>query len=135
MRERNDGTSEDNIVKNRFTAYVIKATANCKARYINSKKRHALVEVPFDFYEHEEILYEPDFLDSFSAIEQLENYRLQQVLRRVKKRDMYIFMAKVLDDRSLADIAAELGIGIHTATSAYYRVVRRLRRELGGGAK
>jgi DNA-directed RNA polymerase specialized sigma24 family protein len=136
MRERNDGKGADNILQNRFTAYLVKAVRNRKIQYLRAKQRHDLYELPFDISDFDAITHdESDLLGNLSLIEQLEDFRLQQVLRQAKTRDLYIFLAKALDDRSLSDIAKELGIGLHAATSAYYRMVRKLRRELGGGGK
>ncbi|MDR0861477.1 MAG: hypothetical protein LBN30_01675 [Oscillospiraceae bacterium] len=136
MRERNDGKSADDILRNQFTAYLVTAVRNRKIRYLQAKRRHEQRELPLDIEDYAaEPRDETDLLGNLSLIEQLEDFRLQQALRQAKTRDLYIFLAKALDDRPLADITAELGIGFHTATNAYHRMVRKLRRELGGGGK
>jgi hypothetical protein len=43
-----------------------------------------------------ESLYEQDFLENLSPLEQIEDYRLQQALKKSKSRDLYIFLAKAL---------------------------------------
>ena len=134
MRERNDGTSEDNIMQNKFTAYFVKAIVNRKVRYLHIKYRYLHMELPLDVFESEsEAWHEPDLFANLTIMERFEDFRLQQALKRLKKRDLHILLARAIDDLSFSDIANDFGISVNTAASAYRRALQRLRKELAGG--
>jgi DNA-directed RNA polymerase specialized sigma24 family protein len=78
------------------------------------------------------LLIESDMILSLPLLEQIENMKLRMSLKRAKERDLYIFLAKVLEGHSLTEIAAELGISYNTTASIYYRMIDRLKKELGG---
>jgi len=78
------------------------------------------------------LLTEPDMHDNLPLLEQLENMKLREAMEQTKERDLHIFLLKALEGRSLAEIAAKLGIGYNTAASVYYRMIERLKKELGG---
>ncbi len=133
MRRHNDGAGESSILQNQFTAYLVTAVRRRKIQYIRSKMqmlRHELIqELQSDaalFFD------EQDMMQSLPLMDQLEDMRLLRSLERAQERDLYIFLAKALGLRSLAEIASELGVGYTTVTSAYYRMLDRLKNELGG---
>lgn len=133
MWERNNGVGDDNILQNQFTAYLLISLRRRKARYLSGKAKRLQYELSLDLQEYlPEIRTEPDMLLGLPMFSQLENQRLRQALERLKARDVYIFLAKVLEDRSYAEIAEELGIGYKAVTAAYSRMVERLKKELGG---
>jgi RNA polymerase sigma factor (sigma-70 family) len=133
MRERNDGTGESNILQNQFTAYLIIAVRRRKKKYLRSKTQRLSYELLFEPNDDTlPFLTDPDLMLGLPILDQIENTRLRQSLERARARDLYIFLAKALGGRSLAEIAAELGIGYNTAASVYYRLINRLKKELGG---
>jgi RNA polymerase sigma factor (sigma-70 family) len=133
MRERNDGTGESNILQNRFTAYLLTAVRRRKIQYLRSKTRKQHYEPALELRDDSmSVPTDPDLMRGLPLLEQLENIRLRQSLERARDRELYIFFAKALDGRPLAEIAAELGIGYNTVASIYYRLRERLKAELGG---
>jgi len=78
---------------------------------------------------------EVDVINNLPLFEQLENMKLRKFLEQAKERDLYIFLAKALEGRSLSEIAEELGIEYNTAASVYYRMIKRLKKELRGDEK
>lgn len=130
MREGNNGTGESNILQNQFTAYLVTAIHRRKIQYIRSKANTRQFELTLEIPEPSS---EPDMTLGLPLLEQLENARLRQALLRAKEREQAIFLAKALEDRSFTEIAVELGIGYNTAVSIYYRLINRLKKELGGG--
>lgn len=50
---------------------------------------------------------------------------MEQALLQIDKRDRYIFYAHVVDERSFADLALELGMGYKGVAAAYYRVIKK----------
>jgi RNA polymerase sigma factor (sigma-70 family) len=129
MRERNDGVGEDHILLNQFTAYLMKAVKNRKIQYLSHKAKLSRLEKMDAIIEP---LEEFDLLSGLPVIDQLEDRRLQKALHRSNERDLYILFTKTLGCRSLAEIAKELNMGFYAVTSAYYRVLRKLRQSLEG---
>jgi len=131
----NNGADESNILHRQFTVYLATAVRRTKIQYLRSKYKLQRYEIPLeieDSYPLADNQAEPDIILSLPLTDQLENIKLQRALEQAKKRDLYIFLAKVLEGRSFVEIAAELGIEYNTATAAYYRMLNRLRKELGG---
>ena len=120
MWERNDGNGESNVLQNQFTAYLAAAIRRRKIQYLRSKVQVRQYELSLEIQEQlMSFLAEPDMIHSLPLIEQLENMKLRNSLERTKERDLYIFFAKVLEGRSLAEIAVELGVGYNTVASVY----------------
>ncbi|MCL2775254.1 MAG: sigma-70 family RNA polymerase sigma factor, partial [Oscillospiraceae bacterium] len=133
MWERNDGISESHILQNQFTAYLVTAIRRRKIQYMRSKIQIHQCEISLEIQEHlMSLLTEPDMHDNLPLLEQLENMKLREAMEQTKERDLHIFLLKALEGRSLAEIAAKLGIGYNTAASVYYRMIERLKKELGG---
>jgi len=131
----NNGAYESNILHRQFTVYLATAVRRTKIQYLRSKYKLQRYEIPLeieDTYPLADFQAEPDMILSLPLTDQLENIKLQRALEQVKKRDLYIFLSTVLEDRSFVEIAAELGIEYNTAAAAYYRMLNRLRKELGG---
>ena len=133
MWEHNNGIDESSILQNQFTAYLGTAIRRRKIQYMRSKTRLHYYEILLEPQEYDRgYAVETDMTAGLPVIEQLENTGLQQALAKLNRRDLYILFAKTLEDRSLAEIAAELGLGYNTVTAAYYRMIRRIKNELGG---
>jgi len=129
----NNGADESNILHRQFTVYLATAVRRTKIQHLRSKYKIQRYEIPFEIEDTlKEFQAEPDMILSLPLVDQLENIKLQRALEQAKKRDLYIFLSKVLEGRSFVEIAAELGIEYNTATAAYYRMLNRLRKELGG---
>jgi len=133
MWERNDGTNDSNILQNQFTAYLVTAIRRRKIQYMRSKIKIQQYELSLEIQEHlMSSLTESDMDINLTLFEQFENIKLRECLEQTKERDLHIFLAKALEGRSLAEIATELGIGYNTVASVYYRMIERLKKELGG---
>lgn len=91
------------------------------------------MELPFERYtETSEVSDEPALFSSLPLMQQLENGRLLAAMQSLSKRERYIFLSKVLDEKSLSEIAHTLGITYGTAAMSYHRTVKRLRDAVGG---
>ena len=79
-----------------------------------------------------------DLLDGLNMLDrlplqmQLENTALKLALEQMKGRERYIFLAKVLDERSFEELAEELGMGYKGVAAAYYRALEKIRKEMRG---
>ena len=133
MWEYNDGIGESNVLQNQFTAYLVTAIGRKKHRYQRNKMKRQYSELSLELQENlPEFQCNPDMLDAFPLMARLDNTRLQQALQRQKERDLYIFFAKILGERSFVEIAADLGLDYKAVTAAYYRMINRLKKELRG---
>lgn len=131
MYNRNDGKGYDNVAQNRFTAYLMVALRNARKQYLEKQCRIYAHEVPFEMWDGSELLvYEPDLLANLPVMEQLEYAGLQASLQCARERDLHLLMGRIIEGKSLRELADELNIGYHTASTAYHRLIRRLRREL-----
>ena len=135
MYKKNSGASKDSIAQNRFTAYLIVAMRNTKWAYMQKSEAIRAHEIPFEIMDYPSFCTcEPDMLEALSVVEQIEDERLCSALKRIKDRDLHIFLSKIVGGRSLRVIGNELGLSFNTVSTAYHRTVRKIRRELENNA-
>lgn len=136
MWERNDGKSESNILQNQFTAYLLTAVRRCRIQYLRAKARQYQYELSLELDDYRmQMRTEPDLLERLPVIAQLEDHRLQSTLEQVKECDLYILFARALEGRSFVELSEELGIGYKAVAAIYYRMVAKIKKELGGEEK
>lgn len=61
---------------------------------------------------------------------QLENVVLEFAIKRLKSRDRYIFLARILGDKNFEELAALLGMSYKGVAAAYYRVIKKIKKKL-----
>lgn len=128
MNFRNNGCGESNILQNQFTAYLMTAVKRRKAAYLAAQDRLASHEIsvdPVELYSGGET--EPDQEDFL-----LESATLAHALAQLGERDRYILLSRVLQGQDFEILAKELGLSYKGVTTAYYRVLRKLRAAMGG---
>lgn len=136
MYKQNDGKSADDILQNQFTAYLVTAVKRHKALYVKKKARRRQVESPLELYDFEASLQpDTDLLTGLSLMEQIENPMLHLALKQARERERYIFLTRILEERSFSDLAEELGISYKATTHSYYRFIERIRKMMGGDEK
>lgn len=135
MHKQNDGKSADDILQNQFTAYLVTAVKRRKALYIR-KKIQQQAESPLELCDFDMSLQgDTDLLTGFSLLEQIENPMLHLALIQARERERYIFLTRILEERSFSDLAEELGISYKATTHSYYRFIERIRKMMGGEEK
>lgn len=128
-----DSQYKSYAAQNQFTAYLLAAIRNCKRTYLKKHADVMLMELPFERYtETSEVSDEPALFSSLPLAQQLENGRLLAALQHLGERERYIFLSKVLDEKSLSEIARTLGITYGAAAMSYHRTINRLRNAVGG---
>lgn len=123
MTYLNESFTEKEAIQNRFTAYVQRAIKNYRIDYMKKKSRISMFDISIDI----EIADEKDLYSRMAECE-----ALYQALRTIKERERYVLLARVIDDKSFSEIAAELGLSYKGAAAIYYRALDKLRRLLGG---
>lgn len=134
MRGRNHGKGEDNITQNQFTAYLMTAIRRKKITYLQVLAKQEQHEIIMDFTENFPGDAEgAEFLEAQAPTSfSLENAALERALERMEARERLILLARVLDEQDFESLAAELGLTYKGVTSAYYRLIRKIKKELGG---
>lgn len=129
----NNGTGESNILQNQFTAYLATAVRRRKIQYLQAKQKQQKHEMYLENQEQRsEFQYIQDMTLGLSLLERLESGQLRYALEQLKEREIRILTMKVLGERSFQEIADETGLGYKTISSIYYRLIQKLRDELGG---
>jgi DNA-directed RNA polymerase specialized sigma24 family protein len=136
MWENNDKINESGILQNQFTAYLGTAIRRKKSLYLQNKTRRQQYEMSLDLQDClKGQAADDDLTNSLPVIDRLEDARLQRILKKANRRDLYILLAKVFENRSIAGIAFELGITYNAVAVAYHRIVRRIKEEMEGNAE
>ena len=136
MWQRNDGKGEVNLLQNQFTNYLVTAVKRKKSDYLRGKEHLRRQELALELQDFDLIFqFDADIEGGLSLVEQIESPALLQALTDAKERERYIFLGRVLDERSFGQLSSELGITYKATTHAYYRFVEKLRKQLGGEDK
>lgn len=131
---RNEGQNSDDVLQNKFTAYLLSAVKRRRALYIDAALRNqklsemieaAVTDDTFDF-DSELSLDAPLYMI-------IQNEKLYQALFELSERERYVFFNRVLEEKSLDELAAELGLSYKGAAAVYYRAVERIRKKMRGG--
>lgn len=126
MYHRNDGSDKINAVQNQFTAYLTTAIRNARAQYIRNKVRRLQIELTIDEIEYLGIPAENQMEKMADAED------LFAALQIIKKKERYVLIARVIDEKGFEEIAKELGMSYKGAAAIYYRTLEKLKRMLGG---
>lgn len=131
MWKRNEGKSELDILQNRFTRYLVTAVRRQRLLYIKNRNTRISQELPFEMQENQLLLMtEPDMLEMLPLMQKLENQGLQSAISGMKERERYIFLERVLSDKSIAELSIELGMEYKSVATVYYRTVEKIRKHM-----
>lgn len=126
MFNRNNGSEEHDILQNQFTAFLTTAVSNARIDYLRARIRRMQRELITEEYE---LLFsqEIDFIGIFS-----ENDALYHALQKIKRKECYVVLARIINEKSFDEIANELGLGYKAVAAIYYRAIKKLKQILGG---
>lgn len=127
MYNRNEGTDIQSVLQNQFTAYVKKAIHNKRVRYLSRKQKYTYFECSMTVLEP----YIIDPRDNFHEIVEMEVIR--QALSDIPVKERKVILMRVIEEKSVGEIAESMGISYRAATSLYYRGMKKLRDRLCGG--
>ena len=126
--------TRDEVLQNRFTAYLTSAVSRRRAEYIDKLiqlqnqlnfNSANIVDKNFDI--------EEEVLKSFPLHLQIQNEDLFLSIAELSEQERYIFFNRALGELSLAEMAAELGINYKTVAAVYYRTIQKLKKRMQGG--
>lgn len=129
MWQRNKGQEDAEILQNRFTAYLVTAVNRRKATYVNQKnkqlQRERLMEIG-DW--NMELTAKQGEFDELPLIMNMENDRLFFALKHLNKKELYVFLERVLNEASFEGLAAVLGLTYKGTTTIYYRTIQKIKK-------
>ena len=133
---RNEGKDPDEILQNRFTAYLLSAVHRRKAEYIDkivkeqqiaSLNENIVMDADFDL--------EREALQCIPLFMRLQNEKLYRSLSELSERERYVFFNRALDEMSLDELALELGLSYKGVAAIYYRAIQKIKRKMRGESK
>lgn len=130
---KNDGQSEEDLLQNRFTAYISVALQRRRKDYMLQERRQQQKEILTDNPVSDgnyEIL--DDVMSDLPLLMQLENVKLLHALRVLGEKERQVFFARVLDEKSFEELANTTGVSYKSVTSLYYRALRKIRDRMSG---
>ena len=143
MREKHTDS-----VQNRFTAYLMAAVGNTRKTYWerkcrlqgmeyiredNLERNYTDFEEQYRAYirEHTDFIFR-DWQRYGELLNLLESNRLAKAISRLKGRDREILFARVYGELTFAQLGEHFHMEQKQAETAYYYVLRKLRKEMGG---
>lgn len=125
MFKRNDGKG-DNILQNRFTAFLKASMRNRKIDYIRNKSKTEGRETHLESYQG----YHYDDYDFIDALAEYE--ALKSALSMLSVREREILTAHLIYNEDFSQIGRRYGLTYKGAASVFYRTVKKLRYIIGG---
>lgn len=134
MLHRNNGTDESEILQNKFTAYLESAVRRKRKDYLakiytRKKYENILADVLKDRKEGET----EELTANLPVLNQIENPCLYNALQGLREREKAILFARVLDGQSFEELAATYSMSYGGITTAYYRIIKKLKKGMGEG--
>jgi RNA polymerase sigma factor (sigma-70 family) len=116
----------DRIIRYRFTAYLIEAVKNRKAKYLVKRAALRVFEILYDdlnelhgaLPEHHT---EGDPLDRY-----IVNADLREAFKRINTRDLRVFMMHAVEGYSLREISSNMDIKYNTVLSIFNRTKKKI---------
>lgn len=131
--QRNEGHEQDDVLQNRFTAYLLSAVQRRKAQFIDTLMKvqqtstlieETVMDTKFDL--------EGEASQGIPLYMRLQNEKLFLSLSRLTERERYVFFTRALDERSLDELASELGLSYKGVAAIYYRTIQKIKKSMKG---
>ena len=111
MQYRNSGASEEHVIWNRFTAYLLVALRRRKSA-LSRRDSHQQHEQPIESSDNVfASAYDMEDAVCRALDLQTEYAALMRLLEKLQERDRLIFLSRALEERSFAELADEFHIG------------------------
>jgi len=129
--KNDNGKEKDNIIQNRFSAYLLSSVNRTRKNYITQKekieRREMLISETSDIVDKES---EQKMMNTIPLHMQLENDRLVEVLFALSERDKYIFLQHALGEKSFEMLANEFELSYKGVAAVYYRTMQKIRKAI-----
>lgn len=112
MQYRNSGASEEHVIQNQFTAYLLVALRRRKSAFLSRRDSHQQHEQPIKSSDNVfASAYDMEDAVCRALDLQTEYAALMRLLEKLQERDRMIFLSRALEERSFAELADEFHIG------------------------
>lgn len=132
--KNDNGKEKDNIIQNRFSAYLLSSVNRTRKNYIAQKeeieRREMLISETSDIVDKES---EQKMMNTIPLHMQLENDRLVEVLFELSEREKYIFLQHTLGEKSFEMLAQEFELSYKGVAAVYYRTMQKIRKAMRRG--
>ena len=130
---RNAGQDPDEILQNRFTAYLLSAVQRRRAEYIDAKVRACqMSSLDEKICEDRKFDLDREALKSFPLFMELQNEKLFQSLSDLSERERYVFFNRALDEKTFDELGWELGLSYKGVAAIYYRTIQKVKKKMKG---
>ena len=131
--QRNEGREQDEVLQNKFTAYLLSAVQRRKALYIDTLvKAQQISRLIEETAMDSTFELEQEALQGIPLYMRIQNEKLFWSLSHLTERERYVFFNRALDERSLDELAAELGLSYKGVAAVYYRALQKIKKEMKG---
>ena len=127
MIPRNNGSTELEILQNRFTNFVTSAIHGARTNYINKSMQRAKYVFEMEDQKFNFISDETDFVSDLCEYD-----ALAVALKKLEEKEYYVLISHVIEEKSFEEIADKLGMKYKGVAAIYYRTTEKLRKILGG---
>lgn len=135
MWNKNNGLSDDEIIQNRFTAYLKKAISRCRRDYLlRMEKQEILLGM---FVEEIDAMFdlEQTIMRTFPIMQTMENEALLRAFEQLTERERYVIFELTVAKRTAGDLALELEISYSGVAAIRYRAMLKIRKSMMEGSR
>lgn len=130
---RNAGRDPDEILQNRFTAYLLSAVQRRRLAYLDAKVKECQISnLDEKICENRKFDLDREALKSFPLLMKLQNEKLFQSLDELSERERYVFFNRALDEKSFDELGWELGLSYKGVAAIYYRTILKIKKKMKG---
>lgn len=132
---KNKGQTEDEILQNRFTAYLMTAIQRRRKDYVQQMLKNMEIAGLLDTIQTDETFnLEKEVISDFPLMMQLENEELLQGLQQLGERERYVLLNRALEEKSFEMLSLELGLTYKGVSAIYYRAIQKIKNRMKGGS-
>lgn len=131
---KNKGQAEDEILQNRFTAYIMTAIQRRRKDYVQQMLKNIEIAGLLDeIHADEAFNLEGEALTDLPLMMKIENEELLQGLQQLGERERYVLLNRAVEAKSFEMLSLELGLTYKGVCAIYYRAVQKIKNRMKGG--
>ncbi len=133
MWTRNQGQTADEILQNKFTAYVTCAVRRRKRDYLDRLNKYQEKMCTYEDVGIVEIVgIERDAIEGLPILMRIQNETLVEEILMLSDRERYILLNCALKEKSFSELSQDLGLSYKGVAAIYYRTIQKIQRRMGG---
>ena len=133
MWTRNQGQTADEILQNKFTAYVARAVQRRKKDYLKKLKNYQDHVCTLDEAEIAESAWiENEAAEKLPILMRIQNEALLDAVLMLSEREQYILLSCALKEKSFTELSQELELSYKGVAAIYYRTIQKIKKRMGG---